>query len=158
MRSLIKTSVLLAAFVGTGALAGDFQVGGQAGAVGSTRNSDLALGAYFMANPFGSAALRADIIGSSDYMNFGPTVYIFPINFSEFNVGLGGGASFHRFGPSGSAETKFGLSLGALGEFALSDQLKMGLELRQHFILDDAYPNPWSALLSLGFAFGTGGW
>ncbi len=149
---------MLASLASSSVFAGDYQVGGQAGAVGSSGSSDLGVGAYFMANPFGTAALRADVLSSDGYMNFGPTVYFFPINYSEFNVGLGAGAAFHRFSAGSLSVTEFGLSVGALGEFALSEQLKMGLELRKHFILDDLYSDPWSALLSFGFAFGTGGW
>lgn len=159
----VFASLLLAS--GFSAGAADFQLGVQGGAIGHIEDkqglgadASIGYGAYFMANPFGNAALKVDAtlanFEGASYTAGGPSLYFFLMDYSELRAGVGGGAAFHKFE---HLDLGFGMNLGLLGEVSLSDSLKLGLETRYHWVLNNT-PNVWSTFLSLGYAFGDGGW
>jgi len=159
MRNLLKMTLFSAALAATSLRAADYQLGVQGGALGAGTESTIGYGGFFLANPYGIAALKVDAtfadFDGQGYFATNPAVYVFLTDFEEVKLAVGGGAGFHKFE---KLDAKFGLNLGAFGEFAIADQLRLGLEARYHWLMGEASDNVWSTFLTLAYAFETGGW
>lgn len=161
---MMKIALALAAFVSVAswnASAAQFELGthmGALGTTGATTQSEIAYGVHFNVNPFGFGAFQADATFASfpggTYFSTSPAVIFYLANFEEMKLGVLGGAGFYKFA---TADVKFGFNAGATSEFALSQNLTVGLEARYHPLVDA--DDLWSVFLTLNYRFEPGnGW
>ena len=142
------------------AQAQEFKLGAHVGALGTTSPSDstIAYGAHFLVNPFSIAGFQIDAtfgrFNGATYFSTSPAVVVYVVDYSEFRLGLMGGPGFYKF-PGDS--TKFGLHIGAMGEFSLTDNFIVGMETRFHPVIGDNAPNVWNVFLTVGYRFEAGG-
>jgi hypothetical protein len=134
------------------------QLSVRAGAVGFGETSTLGYGVSFLTIPYGLAGFTMDLTiahpSGGSYFSTSPSVVFFPVQMDEVKLGLLGGAGFYKL-PGQSM--KFGFSYGALGQFAFTEDLAAGLEMRAHPIFDSL--DSWNVMLSLSWSFeGDGGW
>lgn len=132
-------------------------IGGHIGALGAGTTSDIAYGAHFVANPFGFAGFKVDVTFTptegGTFFSSSPAVIFYPVDFAEMQLGFLGGAGFYR---APGDKMRFGLNIGALGNFGLTENFSVGMETRYHSIFGDA-ENAWTVLLTAAFKFELGG-
>ena len=141
----------------------EFRLGGHVGALGLTGEgasaSTIAYGVNALINPFDIAAFQLDAtfgrIGGGQYFSTSPAIVIFLANYSEFRMGFLGGPGFYKIP---GLSTKFGLHIGVMGEFNLSEHIFVGMESRYHPVFGDGAPNVWNVFVTAGFRFENGGW
>jgi len=134
------------------------QLSVRAGAVGFDETSTLGYGVSFLTIPYGLAGFTMDLTvahpSGGSYFSTSPSVVFFPVQMDEVKLGLLGGAGFYKLP---GQNMKFGFSYGALGQFAFTEDLAAGLEMRAHPVFDSA--DAWNVMLSLSWSFeGSGGW
>jgi hypothetical protein len=138
-----------------GAAAQSVQLGAHVGALSANKDSTIAYGVNLTSNPYGFAGFRidatfADLDGA--YFSTSPAMVFYPVDFQEMQLGLLGGAGFYKLPGD---KTRFGLNFGVLGDFALSQQLSVGMEARVHpiFQVEDV----WTVFLTASYRFELGG-
>jgi hypothetical protein len=151
--------LFLALGVGTWqtARAQEIKFGGHVGAIGVSDTSKIGYGAHLNINPYGWAAFQADAtfakFGNDKwYFSSSPGVVLYPVYYDEFRLGIIGGPGFYKLP---GLSTKFGLHIGATGDFAVTENFVVGMETRYHPVFDAE--DVWSVFLTAGFKFDAGG-
>lgn len=158
-------SPLLGLFLASAAQAQEVQIGGHAGAIGHGSEAPIAGktavggGAFVTVNPYGWAALQMDFsltdFGTGYggfYFGASPSLVFYPVDYSEMKIGVMFGPGFHKYGED---NLRFGLNVGILGEFALSDNFVLGMQTRYHPIFGAA--DIYSVVMTMAFRFEVGG-
>jgi len=148
--------VLSIAF-GLSSQAQQVKIGGQIGGFGSNDSSSIGFGALIDVNPYDWISFQADgaygTVSGNDLWYVSPALVVYPVDYSEFKLGLIGGAGFYGFP---EISTKFGLNLGATGDFALTDSFVVGMQTRYHWVFDST-DDLWSVFITAAYRFDVGG-
>lgn len=136
----------------------EFVLGGQVGALGTAGTKDgseksaIAFGPFLKINPYGWAAFKIDAAfahySGGNYFSSSPAILLYPVAFEEFSLGLITGAGFYKLPHN---DIKFGVNIGASGDFAVTKHASVGMETRYHPVFDS--PDIWTVFLTLGFRF-----
>ncbi len=134
------------------------QISIRGGALGFGSQSGLGYGASFLVIPYGWAGFIVDlssaIVDGDAYFSSSPSLVLYPLAYEEVRAGVLFGGGFYKL-PAQSM--KFGLDFGLLGDFALSNNMSVGMEMRNHYVFNSA--DAWNIFLTWGWKFdGDGGW
>lgn len=163
----IAVGLLFSVLTICSARATEYELGAHAGGIGLTDNnssfladqSSIAYGVQFLANPYGWAALELDAtfahFDSGEYFSTSPGLVLYPVAYDTVKLGFVGGVGFYKMP---TLDVKFGMNIGLEGEFAIGNQVSVGVEGRYHPVLSNYAPSIWTVCFSVAYKFGTGSW
>jgi len=136
----------------------EIKIGAEIGGFGNSSDSSIGVGGFFAIDPYGWMAFQADgaygSVSGESFWYVSPAIVGYPLNYEEFKFGIIGGAGFYD---QPLVATRFGLNIGATGDFNVLPNFSIGSQARYHWVFDA--PNMWTVFITAAFKFEVdGGW